>query len=54
MMNALSPTMVHSIHSGGSPIIGQRPGRQGDLAISKFPFGAVARSDLDKGEKPLP
>jgi hypothetical protein len=34
-MNAISPNMVHSIHSGRSPIIGQRPSRRGDRSAAR-------------------
>ena len=35
IMNAMSPNKAHSIHSGGSPLIGQRPGRRGDHSAGR-------------------
>jgi hypothetical protein len=35
MMNAMSPNMAHSIHSGGSPLIGQRPGCRSDHSAGR-------------------
>jgi hypothetical protein len=35
-MNAMSPNKAHSIHSGGSPLIGQRPAAEAIIAPGEF------------------